>query len=71
MLGMGYIGLSRVATDTKPGLNTTAQNESFAIAEGVFSGIGQGAGTGIVWFGVAAIVLVALGFLVASGGSGR
>lgn len=70
VLFVGVFAMSESAQQAEPTLNTTAANESYSVAEQVFTGMGQ-AGTGIVWFGIAAIVVVALGFLVMSAGGGR
>lgn len=71
---IGFFGISTVASNTKDaavqnGTNSTAN--AWNATTGVFDGIGQAAGPAIVWGGIAAIVLVALGFLVYAGQSGR
>lgn len=74
MLLVGFIGLGELASDTESvavtnGTNATA--DSFNMTTEVFGGLGQAASGGIVWMGVAAVILVALGFLVLAGSSGR
>lgn len=71
VLFVGVIAISESAQQTKPALNSTAANESYAAAEGIFGGVIQGGGSGIVLFGVAAIVVVGVGLLVTAGRSGR
>ncbi len=71
ILFVGVFAISESAQQSKG----TAMNSSNASADawntsvGVFEGMGQ-ASQGIVWFGVAAVVVVALGFLVFAGASG-
>jgi hypothetical protein len=68
---VGIIGISVSAQQAKPATDTQAANESYAAAKGVFGGIGVAAGEAVVFFGVAAIVLVSLGLLVVAGRGGR
>jgi len=73
MLFIGFFALSNAASEVE----TTALNSSNASANaynattGIVDGLGQVAGPAIVWMGVAAVVLVALGFLVVASNSGR
>lgn len=70
VLFVGVTAISEQAQQVEGTLNTTAANQSYNLSVGVFSGIGQ-ASIGIVWFGIAAIVLMSLGALVVAGGGGR
>lgn len=74
MLFVGFFGLNQLARDTRDvavtnGTNSTAS--AYNMTTGVFEGAGQAMSGGVVWMGVGAIVLVALGFLVVAGNSGR
>jgi len=51
------------------GTNNTAA--AYNMTEDVYTGVGQAMGPGVVWMGIAAIILVALGYLVVAGQSGR
>lgn len=72
ILFVGTRAISESAQQNEAPSNQSAQDAQ-TMAEGVFEGIlGGGAGEGIVWFGVAAIIMIALGILVASyQGGGR
>jgi hypothetical protein len=65
----GVIAISESAQQVQPTLNSTSANASYNMSVSVFTGVSQ-AGTGVVWGGIAAIVLVALGILVVAGRSG-
>lgn len=74
MLFVGFYGLSEMASQTEdPAVTngTNATGSAFNTTSEVLGGIGQAASPAIVWMGVAAFILVALGFLVAAGNSGR
>lgn len=72
VLFVGVVAMSESAQQVEPEINTTAGNQSYDVAHEVFSGTVQSGGVGVVWFGIAAVVLVALGWLVgASRGGGR
>lgn len=73
ILLLGVRAISQQAQQAAPGANNSAAyNASYNTSVGVFEGISLAGGPGIVWFGVAAIVLVACGFLVVSSrGGGR
>lgn len=66
MLFVGIFAISQAATQAEGEVSTAAETESFNVALDVFSGLGF-AGDAVVWGGVAAVVLVALGVLVAAG----
>lgn len=70
MLFVGLTAISESAQQAQPALDSTSANESYDLATGVFGGAMQGGAEAIVWFGIAAIVLVALGLLVSAGRSG-
>lgn len=67
----GVFAISESASQVDGSLNSTSENTSYAVAENVFGGTLSSAGPGIIWFGVAAIVLVSLGLLVYAGSGGR
>jgi hypothetical protein len=74
MLVVGVFALSEQAQqvkDTAVTNGTNATESAYNTTTTVFEGVTQAAGPGIVWMGVAAVVLVALGFLVYAGSSGR
>jgi len=73
-LVIGVFSISTIANSTRDVAVQNGTNESaeaYNATTGVFEGITQTAGPAIVWGGIAAIVLVALGFLVYAGQSGR
>lgn len=69
----GLIAVSQQAQEFDADANTTeATNTSYNTAERVWDGVGGVLSEGMVWFGVAAAVLVGCGALVvASRGGGR
>lgn len=69
VLFVGLFAVSESAQQHQSGVNSTAGENASSLADGVFGGVFS-AGQGIVWFGVAAFVVVALGLLVAAGASG-
>jgi len=74
VLFVGFYGLSEAASQSREHAvinGTNASASAYNSTTEVFGGIGQAASGGIVWMGIAAIILVALGFLVAAGNSGR
>jgi len=70
ILVVGVYAISESAQQAQPALNTSSANQTYNLSVDVFTGISQ-AGISVVWGGVAAIVLVALGFLVFAGTGGR
>lgn len=73
-LVIGVFSISTIANSTKDVAIQNGTNESaeaYNATTGVLEGLTQTAGPAIVWMGVAAVVLVALGFLVYAGQSGR
>lgn len=70
---VGVVALGEAASQTEASgaLNSTSANASYNMSVDVFSGLATGGGEAIVWFGVAAIVMAALGLLVWAGSSGR
>lgn len=70
---IGLIAVSNAAQSSKD----TAMNSSQASADawnattGVWDGLGQTAGPAVAIAGIAAVVLISLGFLVTAGRSGR
>lgn len=73
ILFVGFFALAEAASQSKEAAVTNGTNASEAawnMSTDVFGGLGQAAGPGIVWMGIAAIILVFLGFLVYAGQSG-
>ena len=72
VLFVGVFAISESAQQSKQTALGGSQASSNAYNTGVsvFDGVVQGGGTGIVWFGVAAVVIVALGALVFAGSGG-
>lgn len=74
MLFVGFYGLSEASSQTRDVAVTNGTNASasaFNTTNEVIGGLGQVASPAVVWMGVAAFILVVLGFLVAAGNSGR
>lgn len=71
VLFVGIIAMSEAAQQAKPQLNSSAANATYNTSVGVFTGVGQAGGEGVVWFGVAAIIVGALVLLVVAGSGGR
>lgn len=74
ILFVGFFAIAEGANQSRDSAVTNGTNASEAawnMADGVFGGIGQAAGPGIVWMGIGAVILVFLGFLVYVGSSGR
>lgn len=69
VLFAGLYAVSESAQQHESGINSSAAENASKMADGVFGGIFQ-AGQGVVWFGVAAVVMVALAFLVYVGTAG-
>ncbi|MGK7294866.1 MAG: hypothetical protein ACNS61_03435 [Candidatus Wenzhouxiangella sp. M2_3B_020] len=63
-LFVGLTAISQSAQEAKPGLNSTSANESYQLGVDVFTGVGQGGASALVYGGIGAIVLIALGLLV-------
>lgn len=74
MLVVGITALSESAQQTRDAAVVNGTNSSamaWNTTTNVVDGLGQAAAPGVVWMGVAAIVLVALGILVSASGGGR
>lgn len=71
VLFVGVIAISEAAQQSEQRAMNASNSSARAynVSVDVFGGVGQ-TGEGIVWFGIAAIVLVALGILVVAGRSG-
>lgn len=72
VLLVGVYAISESAQQSKDTALNASNSSSTAwnVSNDVFNGVLQGGGEGIVWFGVAAVIIVALGFLVTAGRSG-
>jgi hypothetical protein len=74
ILFVGFFGLSQQASQVKDvavtnGTNATAG--SYNLATEVFGGLGITMSSAVVWMGIAALILVVMGYLVVAGNSGR
>jgi len=71
ILLIGFYAMSEGAQQSKgTAMNSSnASSSAYNTSVEVFGGMGQ-ASQGIVWFGVAAVVIAALGLLVFAGASG-
>lgn len=69
LLGLWAISLQAQAVE--PTLNSSAANATYNVSISVYEGVGTAGGTAVVWFGVAAVVLVACGVLVKAARGGR
>jgi hypothetical protein len=74
VLFLGWQALGIAAEGARETAVVNGSNESAAVwnmSTGIFEGIGAAASPAIVWGGVAAFILLALGLLVAVQGGGR
>lgn len=73
VLVVGLFAISEAAQQSEqPAIDAGgASQDAWNTSVDVYGGLLGGGGEGIVWFGIAAIVLVALGLLVAASGGGR
>ena len=72
ILFVGFFGLSQQASQTQSAINQTgASGSAFNTSTQVFGGAGQVMSSAVVWMGIAALILVVLGYLVMAGNSGR
>lgn len=70
---MGFWAIGEQASSTAPDSGTSeSYNSTHRMGELLYDGLGMAAGESVAWFGVAAVILIAAGFLVAvSRGGGR
>jgi len=73
MLVVGVFALSQASQQAAPAAQNSSNDTQAALetANQVFGGFIEAAGPGVVWMGIAAVVLVSLGMLVATAGGGR
>lgn len=72
MIFVGLLAISEQAQEFSPDANTSdATNSTYDLSRDLFEGVFNVGGEGMVWFGVGAIVIVAMGLLVAAGSGGR
>lgn len=72
MLFVGVYALSESASQSEStALQTDAGGSAYNTSVAVFDGLGQAASPGLVYMGVAALILVSLGILVSTAGGGR
>lgn len=69
-LFVGFTAISESAQQAEPGLNSTASNSSYQLGVDVFTGVGEAGGQALVYGGIGAIVLIALGIAVVAGSGG-
>jgi len=72
-----FVGVTAISDAALNAEDTAVQNgtnqsaSAYNMTTEVFGGLTEAAAPGLVWFGIGAIILVALGFLVYAGSSGR
>jgi len=71
ILLVGSFALAEGAANANSATSTAAGNNAATVSQEVFGGVLTAFGPAVVWMGVAAIVLISLGYLVAAGSSGR
>ena len=74
VLFLGWQALGIAAEGARETAVVNGTNESAAVwnmSTGIFEGVGAAASPAIVWGGVAAFILLALGLLIAVQGGGR
>jgi len=73
LLFIGVTAISESAQQTEQtAVNASAEShDAYNMSTTVFNDVAQGGGEAIVWFGIAAVIIVAVGFLVAGGTGGR
>lgn len=73
MLFVGFIAVSTAAQSSESNALSSGNNsaDAYNATEQVFNGLGQAMGPGVVWMGIAAIILISLGYLVVASNSGR
>lgn len=71
VLVVGFFGLAEASRSAGNQPLNGSEADALNATDGVFTGLGQAFAPGIVWLGIAAIVLVFLGYLVAAGQFGR
>lgn len=73
MAFIGFIAMSLAADSSESAaMNTSAGGDAWNATTAVVDGLGQAAGPGLVWMGIAAIILIACGLLyMAVPGGGR
>lgn len=65
-----FVGVTAISQSAQQhDATTNAGNESAALADGVYDGLGQAAGPALVFGGIAAVIVVALGILLSAGRS--
>jgi len=73
MLFVGFIAVSNAAQSSESNAMNSSQNaqDAYNATEGVFNGLGQAMAPGVVWMGVAAFIMISLGYLYLASQSGR
>lgn len=71
VLGVGFVGISTMSDNAADSTTTPTQNESKALADNLFEGVSQPMGIAIVWGGIGAVIMIAVGILAVSGRRGR
>lgn len=70
MLFIAVSALSQQSQSAADATNTESANATYDTVNGVIEGVTHGGGEALIWFGVAAIVLVACGLLIAAAAGG-
>ena len=73
ILFVGIFAIAQAAQNSQDAAYSAGNGSAAAwnMSHDVFQGVGTAAGPGVVWMGIAAMILVFLGVLVAAGRSGR
>jgi len=73
MLFVGFIAVSNAATSSRANAQNSTEeaSQAYNATEQVFNGLGEAMGPGIVWMGIAAFIMIALGYLYLASQSGR
>jgi len=73
VLFIGIQALGQAGKSAEPAVNNSSVSTQAAynMSTGIFEGIGAAASPAIVWGGIAAFILIALGLLVFATGGGR
>lgn len=71
VLFVGFISMSEASQSAGNQSLNGSEADALNTTDQVFNGLGQAFGPGIVWMGIAAVILIFLGYLVVAGRSGR
>lgn len=71
VLGVGFVGISTMSDNAGDAASTETQNDAKQLADNLFEGVSQPMGVAIVWGGIGAVIMIAVGILAVSGRRGR